>query len=87
MTYMLYKPKERGQAPMSRPVTGLQNLYRKIMPLFLRHKLIIMGLSVVILAATVFLANGMETELMTADDTGTISVSIDPAGTVKRAGR
>lgn len=77
LTYMLYKPKERGQAPMSRPVTGLQNLYRKIMPLFLRHKLIIMGLSVVILAATVFLANGMETELMTADDTGTISVSIE----------
>ncbi len=77
LTYVLYKPKERGQAPMSRPVTGLQNLYRKIMPLFLRHKLIIMGLSVVILAATVFLANGMETELMTADDTGTISVSIE----------
>lgn len=77
LTYMLYRPREREQAPMSRPVLGLQNLYRKIMPLFLRHKLIIMGLSVVILVATVVLANGMETELMTADDTGTISVSIE----------
>ncbi len=77
LTYMLYKPRERQQAPMSRPVLRLQNLYRKVMPLFLQHKLIIMGLSVVILVATVVLANGMETELMTADDTGTISVSIE----------
>ncbi len=76
LTYMLYKPKERERAPMSRPVIRLQNLYRRIMPVLLGHKVIVMGLSVVIIAATVVLAGGMETELMTADDTGTISVSI-----------
>ncbi|MCI8660156.1 MAG: efflux RND transporter permease subunit [Lachnospiraceae bacterium] len=77
LTYMLYKPRERAQAPMSRPVIGLQNLYRKIMPVLLNHKGIVMGFSLVILVATVILANGMETELMTADDTGTITVSIE----------
>ena len=33
--------------------------------------------SVGIIVATVFLASGMQTELMTADDTGTVSVSIE----------
>ncbi len=77
LTYMLYKPKERQQAPMSRPVQHLQVLYRKIMPAFLKYKVIVMGLSVAIIIVTVVLARGMETELMTADDTGTISVSIE----------
>lgn len=77
LTYMLYKPKERQQAPMSRPVQHLQILYRKIMPAFLKYKVIVMGLSVAIIIVTVVLARGMETELMTADDTGTISVSIE----------
>lgn len=77
LTYMLYKPKERERAPMSRPMFYLQNLYRKIIPVFLNHKLMTMGISVGIIAATFLLARGMETELMTADDTGTISVSIE----------
>lgn len=77
LTYMLYKPKERQQAPMSRPVQHLQSLYRKIMPVFLKHKVIVMGFSVAIIIVTVILARGMETELMTADDTGTVSVSIE----------
>ncbi len=77
LTYMLYKPKERQQAPMSRPVQHLQILYRKIMSAFLKYKVIVMGLSVAIIIVTVVLARGMETELMTADDTGTISVSIE----------
>lgn len=77
LTYMLYKPKERERAPMSQPVLHLQNLYRRVMPFLLRHKLLVMGLSVLMLIGTVVLASGMETELMTADDTGTISVSIE----------
>lgn len=77
LCYMLYKPRERQQAPMSRPVVHMQNLYRAVMPRLLDHKLAVLLASVGIMAATVFLANGMETELITADDTGTISVSIE----------
>lgn len=77
LTYMMYKPIERERAPMSRPVERLQNLYRKVMPVLLKHKALVLGASVAILAATYFLASGMETELMTSDDTGTISVSIE----------
>ena len=70
LCYMMYKPKERSSAPATRPLTFLQDAYRKIMPVLLKHKAIVM-------LATVFLANGMQTELMTADDTGTVSVSIE----------
>ena len=75
--YMMYKPKERSSAPATRPLTFLQDGYRKIMPTLLKHKAIVMLASVGIIVATVFLASGMQTELMTADDTGTVSVSIE----------
>ena len=77
LSYMMYKPKETEKAPMSRPVVHLQNAYRRIMPGLLRHKAVVMLSSVAIIIATLVLASGMETELMTSDDTGTVSVSIE----------
>ena len=77
LCYMMYKPKERSSAPATRPLTFLQDAYRKIMPVLLKHKAIVMLASVGIIVVTVFLASGMQTELMTADDTGTVSVSIE----------
>ncbi len=77
LTYMMYKPREKEKAPMSPPVHHMQNLYRRVLPGLLDHKIIVMAVSIVILAATYYLASGMETELMTADDTGTITVSIE----------
>ena len=77
LCYMMYKPKERSSAPATRSLNFLQDAYRKIMPVLLKHKAIVMLASVGIIVATVFLASGMQTELMTADDTGTVSVSIE----------
>lgn len=77
LSYMVYKPKEMVNAPMSRPMEHMQNFYRRIMPGLLKHKVLIMLSSFVLIAATLFLASGMQTELMTADDTGTVSVSIE----------
>lgn len=77
LCYMMYKPKERSSAPATRPLTFLQDAYRKIMSVLLKHKAIVMLASIGIIVATVFLASGMQTELMTADDTGTVSVSIE----------
>ncbi len=77
LCYMMYKPKEKNSAPATRPLTFLQNGYRRIMPTLLKHKAVVMLGSVAIIIATVFLASGMQTELMTADDTGTVSVTIE----------
>ena len=77
LCYMMYKPKEKGFAPATRPLTFLQNGYRRIMPTLLKHKVVVMLGSVAIIIATLFMASGMQTELMTADDTGTVSVTIE----------
>ena len=76
LCYMMYKPKERSSAPATRPLTFLQDAYRKIMPVLLKHKAIVMLGSIGLVAATLFLASGMQSELMTSDDNGTISVTI-----------
>ncbi len=77
LSYMMYKPQERLQAPMSSPVVRMQNLYRRIMPMLLKRKWFVMLCSFVLIGVAYFLASGMESELMTADDTGTISVSME----------
>lgn len=77
LCYMMYKPKEKMTAPMNRPVERMQELYRRLMPGVLRHKKSVMAVSAALVVSALYLASGMETELMTADDTGTISVSIE----------
>lgn len=54
----------------------LQALYRHVLPTVLKHKAIVMLGSVGLVVLTLFLASGMQSELMTADDNGTISVTI-----------
>ncbi|MFR4551589.1 MAG: efflux RND transporter permease subunit [Clostridiaceae bacterium] len=76
LTYMLYKPKEREKAPLSGLMKLLQFGYRKLLPTVLKHKAIVMLGSIGLVAATLFLASGMQSELMTSDDNGTISVTI-----------
>lgn len=77
LCYVVYKPREKEGAVLSRPVERLQDLYRRIMKRLLRHKAMVMSVSVAMLVATVYLASGMETELITADDTAQISIDIE----------
>lgn len=77
LTYMLYKPREVENALMSRPMVHMQDGYRKLLPWFLKHKALTMLSSVGLVVITLFLASGMETELMTSDDTGQITISIE----------
>lgn len=77
LTYMLYKPKETERALMSRPMVHLQEAYRRLLPVCLRHKVLVLAGSVLLVIATVKMAGGMETELMPQDSTGQISVSVE----------
>lgn len=77
LTYMVYKPKEKNNAILSRPVVHLQEAYRRTLPWFLKHKAAVLGGSFVLVIITLYLASGMETELMAQDSTGQISVSVD----------
>lgn len=77
LTYSVYRPREREKAPCNAIVGILGNGYRKILPVLLHNKWLVMIMSVAIIVLTVMLAGGMQSELMTSDDTGTISISID----------
>ena len=77
LCYLFYKPIETQKALMSRPIDRFQRFYRGVMEKLLKRKGIVMLTSVAIMAATIYMASGMEAELMTSDDTGTVSVSIE----------
>ena len=77
LCYLFYKPAETQKAVMSLPIERFQRFYRQVMEKLLKRKGMVMIASVAILAATVYLASGMQAELMTSDDTGTVSVSIE----------
>ena len=77
LCYLFYKPTEARRALLARPIERMQHFYREKMEYLLDHKGLVMLFSIGIVAGTLFLASGMESELMTADDTGTVSVSIE----------
>lgn len=74
--YMMYRPKEREKAPLSRPLERLQEAYRRFLKSILPRKKLVMGVSVLLLAVSIFLGRSLNTELIAADDQGTISVSV-----------
>mgnify|MGYP000656467372 FL=1 len=77
LCYLMYKPKETERAPSTTAGGAHAEPVPEIMGKLLGHRLIVMGVSVVIVVVTVILASGMESELMTADDTGTSGVTIE----------
>lgn len=77
LCYLFYKPMETQRALMSLPIERFERYYRRVMEKLLKRKGIVMAVSVIIMAATIYMASGMEAELMTSDDTGNVSVSIE----------
>lgn len=77
LCYMLYRPKEKQNAPLSRPMVRLQNTYRKVMKKILPKKKTVMFISVLLLIVSFFLAKQLDTELMASDDNGQVSISIE----------
>ncbi len=77
LCYMMYQPREKHNAPLSRPVAALQNGYRKIMEVLLPKKKTVMFTSIGLLIFSFFLAGQLRFELMPAIDEGQISISVD----------
>ncbi|MDO5550158.1 MAG: efflux RND transporter permease subunit [Lachnospiraceae bacterium] len=77
LCYMLYRPKEKQKAPLSRPIVRLQNGYRELMRVVLPKKKTVMIVSVLLLIASFKIAQNLDTELMASDDNGEISISVE----------
>lgn len=82
LCYMLYKPNEK-RAPLAAPVEHLQDLYRRIMRVILPKKKTVMGISVLLLVFSFFLAGQLNVNLLTSDDQGQISITVEMAPGLK----
>lgn len=77
LCYMMYRPKERNNAPLSGLVEKMQNGYRSIMKSLLPKKKTVMFTTVGLLVISIFLATQLKMELMPANDQGTVSVTVE----------
>lgn len=76
LCYNMYRPRERTHAPLSKAVALMQNGYRRVMVKILPRKKTVMLVSVGMLALSFVMASQLKSELMPANDEGTIAVTI-----------
>ena len=77
LCYMMYKPRERENAPLSRPVIRMQEGYRILMKKLLHRKKTVLGVSLGLLAFSLLIATKLDMELMASEDQGEVSISVD----------
>lgn len=77
LCYCVFRPQEKDSSPAGWILLKMQDGYRGMMRVILPKKITVVVLSVVMLGISVWMATQLRMELMVADDTGTISVSID----------
>lgn len=77
LCYCMYRPREKENSPVGWLIVKMQRGYRSLMAVILPKRKTVMLTSVVLLVVSFWMAGQLRMELMTADDTGTISVSIE----------
>ncbi|MGN0157964.1 MAG: efflux RND transporter permease subunit [Brotaphodocola sp.] len=77
LCYCFYRPQEREHSPAGEIVKRLQVGYRKLMRELLPYKKTVIGVSVGLLVLAFWMATQLRLELMPADDTGQITVTIE----------
>ncbi|HJB08312.1 MAG TPA: efflux RND transporter permease subunit [Candidatus Enterocloster faecavium] len=77
LCYMMYKPVEKKTAPLSGPVKHLQDRYRVWIRKLLPKGRMVLGISIGLLAFSLFIATKLDVELMAADDQGEVTVSVE----------
>ena len=77
LCYTFYLPKEKTQTPVHRIMTAVQNGYRSLMRVLLKHKGLVLLTSVLLLVLSFMLAGQLRTELMPMDDPGIVGISIE----------
>ena len=85
LCYYLYRPKERPKAPLSAPVRGFQNWYRRTMPMILPKRKTVIVISLLLLFGAFKLAGQLGMELMASDDKGQIAITIETRPGLKTA--
>ena len=76
LCYCMYRPQERENSPVGGLLKAMQDGYRKIMKVILPKKKTVMLVTLAMLAVSLWMGSRLRMELMVADDTGTINVTI-----------
>lgn len=77
LCYCMYRPQEKENSPVGWLLIKMQDGYRKLMKVILPKKKTVMLTSVLLLLVSFWMAGQLRMELMTSDDTGTISVTVE----------
>lgn len=77
LCYCFYRPQEHDNSPAGWLITRMQRGYREIMKVLLPKKALVIGTSIGLLVLSLWMATQLRMELMVADDTGTINVTIE----------
>lgn len=82
MCYMLYKPMEK-RAPLTTPLQKLQRVYGKVLRAILPKKKTVMGVSVLLLAVSFWMAAPLNMSLLTSDDQGQLAITVEMVPGIK----
>lgn len=87
LCYCFLRPQERENSPAGWLVAQMQAGYRKIMSSLIHKKALVILTSIALLVLSLWMATQLRMELMVADDTGSISITIEnrPGLTVEEA--
>ena len=77
LCYCMYRPQEKESSPAGWIVAKMQDGYRGIMKALLPKKKTVIFTSIGLLVLSLWMATQLRMELMVADDTGTVNVSIE----------
>lgn len=77
LCYLLYKPKEKQTAPLSKPIERLQDGYRTVMKFILPRRKTVMGTCIVLLICSLLLASQLGVELISSNDEGQVLISVE----------
>ena len=77
LCYCVFRPQEKDSSPAGWILSKMQDGYRGMMKVILPKKITVVVLSIAMLAVSVWMATQLRMELMVADDTGTISITIE----------
>lgn len=77
LCYTIYRPKEKEHAPLTGPVTKLQDGYRKVMKKLLPKKKQVIFTSIVLLVISLAMASQLGMDLMPSADEGTVAITIE----------
>lgn len=77
LCYMIYKPVEKDKAPLHGTVKVLQEVYRDVLQVILKHRVFTLLIALLLLILSIFLATQIDAELMTSGDSGSITVTIE----------